>query len=90
MGKYCCKQITSTGNARETKQKKELVFYILRLFVVLVLIIIYTILRFYRTKQLRKENLLEQQTMENMQLKRQLDGSVDQIIELAKPIVPFS
>ncbi|ATL43359.1 tetratricopeptide repeat protein [Elizabethkingia sp. HX WHF] len=70
------------------KQKKNL-YFIFSGFVVLVLIIIYTILRFYRTKQLRKENLLEQQTMENMQLKRQLDGSVDQIIELAKTNSPF-
>nr|WP_305049537.1 tetratricopeptide repeat protein [Elizabethkingia bruuniana] len=70
------------------KQKKNL-YFIFSGFVVLVLIIIYAILRFYRTKQLRKENLLEQQTMENMQLKRQLDGSVDQIIELAKTNSPF-
>ena len=65
------------------KEKKQL-YFIFAGCIVLLLLVVLGILRMQRSKQLKKESLLEEQTLENMQLKRQLNASADQLIQLAE------
>lgn len=70
---------------KEDKQKeKKQLYFIFAGCIVLLLLVVSGILRMQRSKQLKKESLLEEQTLENMQLKKQLNASADQLIQLAE------
>jgi len=65
------------------KEKKQL-YFIFAGCIVLLLLVVSGILRMQRSKQLKKESLLEEQTLENLKLKKQLNASADQLIQLAE------
>lgn len=69
------------------KEKKQL-YFIFAGCIVLLLLMVSGILRMQRSKQLKKESLLEEQTLENLQLKKQLNASADQLIKLAETNSP--
>ncbi|HAY3505782.1 MULTISPECIES: tetratricopeptide repeat protein [Elizabethkingia] len=69
------------------KEKKQL-YFIFAGCIVLLLLIVSGILRMQRSKQLKKESLLEEQALENLQLKKQLNASADQLIKLAETNSP--
>ncbi len=66
------------------RQEKEQLYFIFAGCFVLLLVTVAALFHIQRQKQLNKENLLEEQTLENMQLKKQLNASADQLIQLAE------
>jgi len=74
---------------KQDKQKeKNQLYFIFAGCIVLLLLMVSGILRMQRSKQLKKESLLEEQTLENLQLKKQLNASADQLIKLAETNSP--
>ena len=72
---------------QDKQREKAIVFHLCRLYCITSLMVS-GILRMQRSKQLKKESLLEEQTLENLQLKKQLNASADQLIKLAETNSP--
>ncbi|KMQ69655.1 hypothetical protein ACM39_00915 [Chryseobacterium sp. FH2] len=80
----------SEDETKEKRQEKNKMYLIISCIIVLFVVSVYFIRRINLSKQLKKDRLLEEQTLKVLKLKKQVNNSsFDKVIRMAKDDDPF-